>query len=458
MVDSSQAPVPGATITATNKQTRATRVVVSGENGAYRIPDLEPGRYTVTVELQGFQKSQADDVLVLLGRTADFPATLTVGGLSEVVTVTGDTKTQVDLRSTTVAHNVTAEEFDRMPKTRSFQGIALTSPGVNQGDIEGGFQVNGASGAENSFTVDGVNTNSLLYGSSRQDTQFEYLQEVQVKTGGIAAEYGGALGGVISAVTKSGGNRFSGEGHYYYSGNAISAGPVQRLQLSPLDDTTVLNVQDESQRNNRSEVGGSLGGPIVRDRLFFFGSVSPRFIRRTNDYLFSNGTEPGSIPQSQTVTQTFGKVTYSSRRMQANGSVLWTPAAIDRHPVGLRRHGTAVPEQLAGRERRADPARLRSGSDERERQRRLLSERQLVAERSRRAVLRQLRGHRCLDHDLGHLEHAVDRRRRGSRRTCSSRRAPRTRRACSSPTRIRPTPASCRSTTTTRSTRPVHTC
>ena len=325
VTDSSQAPVPGATITATNKQTGATRVVVSGENGAYRIPDLEPGRYTVTVELQGFQKTQADDVLVLLGRTADFPATLTVGGISEVVTVTSDTKTQVDLRSTTVAHNVTAEEFDRMPKTRSFQGIALTSPGVNEGDIEGGFQVNGASGAENSFTVDGVNTNSLLYGSSRQDTQFEYLQEVQVKTGGIAAEYGGALGGVISAVTKSGGNKFSGEGHYYYSGNAISARPVQRLQLSPLDDTTVLDVQDESQKNNRSEVGGSIGGPIVKDHLFFFGSVSPRFIRRTNDYLFSNGTEPGSISQSQTVTQTFGKLTYSSRRMQANGSVLWTP-------------------------------------------------------------------------------------------------------------------------------------
>ena len=214
--------------------------------------------------------------------------------MSEVVTVSGDSEKQIDLRSTTVAHNVTAEEFDRMPKARSFQSIALTSPGVNQGDVEGGFQVNGASGAENSFTVDGVNTNSLLYGSSRQDTQFEYLQEVQVKTGGIAAEYGGALGGVISAVTKSGGNRFTGEGHYYYSGNSISANSVQRLQLSPLDDTTVLNVQDAKQKNNRSEVGGSIGGPIMKDHLFFFGSVSPRFIRRTNDYLFSNGTEPGS--------------------------------------------------------------------------------------------------------------------------------------------------------------------
>src|SRR3954464_4251265 len=86
VTDASQAPVPGATITITNKQTGAVRTVVSGADGGYRITDLEPGRYTVNVELQGFQKVQVDDVLVLLGRVADFPATLKVGGLNEVVT------------------------------------------------------------------------------------------------------------------------------------------------------------------------------------------------------------------------------------------------------------------------------------------------------------------------------------------------------------------------------------
>ena len=83
---------------------------------------------------------------------------------------------------------------------------------MNQGEIEGGFQVNGASGAENAFTVDGVVTNSLINGSSRQNTVFEYIQEVQVKTTGIPAEYGGALGGVISAVTKSGATRCTAKG------------------------------------------------------------------------------------------------------------------------------------------------------------------------------------------------------------------------------------------------------
>ena len=297
VTDSSQAPVPGVTVTATNKQTGAARTTVTGTDGAYRIPDLEPGRYSVTIELTGFQKVQADDMLVLLGRTIDFPAVLKVGGLNEVVTVSADAEKQIDLRSTTIAHNVTAEEFDRMPKARSFQDIALTSPGVNKGDIEGGFQVNGASGAENSFTVDGVSTNSLLYGGSRQDTVFEYLQEVQVKTGGIAAEYGGALGGVISAVTKSGGNKFTGEAHYYFSGSAISATPGAAAAAQPARrHDGVQRAGRERRSNNRNEVGGSIGGPIVRDRLFFFASVSPRFVRRTNDYLFSNGTEPGIDP------------------------------------------------------------------------------------------------------------------------------------------------------------------
>ncbi len=122
VMDSSQAPVPGVTVTATNKQTGASRVVVTGADGAYRIADLEPGRYTVTIELAGFQKVQADDMLVLLGRTLDFPATLRVGGLNEVVTVTADAEKQIDLRSTTVAHNVTAEEFDRIMRPEDMIG------------------------------------------------------------------------------------------------------------------------------------------------------------------------------------------------------------------------------------------------------------------------------------------------------------------------------------------------
>src|SRR5215510_6506079 len=135
----------------------------------------------------------------------------------------------------------------------------------------------------------------------------------------------GALGGVISAVTKSGGNSFHGETHYYYIGSGLSAGPVKRLILDPNNLTTVGYFQDEKQANNQSEFGGSLGGPIVRNRLFFFGSISPRVVRRTNDYNFSAGTQPGSIDQDQTAWQGFGKLTYATGRVHANGSLLMTP-------------------------------------------------------------------------------------------------------------------------------------
>ena len=195
---------------------------------------------------------------------------------------------------------MTAEEFDRIPKGRSFQNLAIASPSVNAGDIEGGIQVNGASGAENSFTVDGVVTNSLVDGRSRQDAVFEYLQEVQVKTGGISAEYGGALGGVISAVTKSGGNAYHGEGHYYFGGGALSAAPVKRLVLDP--STTIRpcgTSRIRSRTNDRHDVGGSIGGPIVKDKLFFFGSLSPRYVRRTNDYQFNSGSEPARSTRSR---------------------------------------------------------------------------------------------------------------------------------------------------------------
>jgi Carboxypeptidase regulatory-like domain/TonB-dependent Receptor Plug Domain len=325
VTDTTKAAVPGATVTATNKETNAQRVAVTGSEGSYRVPDLDPGRYSVTIELQSFQKVVVDDAIVLLGRTLTVDAELRPGVLTEVVTVTSDATRTLDLGSVTLSHNVTSEEFDRLPKGRSFQSIAMAAPGVNSGEVEGGFQVNGASSAENVFTVDGVPTISLIYGSSRQNTVFEYLQEVQVKTGGIDAEYGGALGGVISAVTKSGGNTFTGEAHYYYIGNALGSSPVKRLVLDPVDFNTVGYFDDDKPVNNQNEFGGSIGGPIVRNRLFFFGSLSPRVVRRTNDYRFSNGTEPGSIDQEQTSWQGFGKVTYAAGRVHANASLLMTP-------------------------------------------------------------------------------------------------------------------------------------
>ncbi len=323
VTDQQGSAIPGVTVVATNTQSGEVRSFVTDANGQFTAPDLVPGRYNVRFELTGFSKVERADVSVLLGRTFELDAQMRVGELTETVQVTAEASPLVDQRSTLIAHNVSAEEFDRMPKGRSFQSIAFTAPSVTQGDIEGGFQVNGASGAENSFTVDGTVTNSLINGESRQNTVFEYLQEVQVKTSGITAEFGGALGGVVSAVTKSGGNTFRGEGHYFYEGSRLSAAPVKRLVLNPSTEQTAFYVQDNENPNNQNEFGGSIGGPIVRDRLFFFGSYSPRNEKRTNDYQYTDGTN--SIDRNIWRQQAFGKMTYSGRRFNANWSTLWTP-------------------------------------------------------------------------------------------------------------------------------------
>ena len=326
LTDASGGVLPGVSVVFTNQRSQRVVTVITDGSGGYRA-DLEPGMYTVRFELGGFARQEVPNFEVLLGRQYDLDRSLKVGDVSEAVQVTAEHAPLIDARSTIIAHNVTAEEIDRLPKGRSFQSIALTAPSVNSGEIEGGFQVNGASGAENAFTVDGVNTTSLVNGSSRQNTMFEYIQEVQVKTTGIPAEFGGALGGVISAVTKSGGNIFSGEGHYYFDGSTLSAGPVPRLVLSPIDDTTVSYVQDDTPHDIRHEFGGSLGGPIVRDRVFFFGSFSPRVNTRTNEYMFSSGTNPGEITRRTKLVQTFGKLSVSSRRVNAYVTGLATSAS-----------------------------------------------------------------------------------------------------------------------------------
>jgi Carboxypeptidase regulatory-like domain/TonB dependent receptor-like, beta-barrel/TonB-dependent Receptor Plug Domain len=334
VTDQQGAAIPGVTVSVTSLATNETRAFVTDTNGQFIGADLNPGRYKVSFELAGFTKVERPDVSVVLGRSFEVDTQMQVGGVTESVQVTAEASPLVDNRSTLIAHNVSAEEFDRLPKGRSFQSIALTAPSVNSGEVEGGFQVNGASGAENGFTVDGITTNSLINGQSRQNTVFEYLQEVQVKTSGISAEYGGALGGVISAVTKSGGNVFRGEGHYYYEGSALAVGPVERLVLEPTNEGSAFFVQDNENKNRQSEFGGSIGGPIIANKLFFFGSYSPRLEDRDNFYTFTDGS--GTFNNEIWRQQAFGKLTYSNSRLTANWSTLWTPTTSDGSIFGYR--------------------------------------------------------------------------------------------------------------------------
>ncbi|MDX1983556.1 MAG: TonB-dependent receptor [Bryobacteraceae bacterium] len=325
--DPSGAVLPNVNVTVTNKGTGRVFQTTTGSNGAYLARNLEPGRYTVRFEVAGFTPYEVAEVNLLLGKTLRVDAPMTVARAEQSVQIT-EAAPLIDTTNTVVAHNLTAEEFDRLPKARSFQNLAVLSTSVNSGEIEGGIQVNGASGAENNFTIDGISTNSLINGQSRQDAVFEILQEVQVKTGGISAEYGGALGGVVSSITKSGGNSFHGDVHYYLSGNSLSAGPRKRLLLSPTDDVTTRYFQDTKQKLDRHELGYTLGGYFIKNRLYFFSAASPRWTRRTQEYNFANGAEKGSVDQKALANMLFQKVSFDlTKNIRGSMHWLWTPTA-----------------------------------------------------------------------------------------------------------------------------------
>ena len=326
LVDEADNVLPDTCVLITNLQSARVTTAYTDGSGTYRA-EVEPGIYSVRFEANGFARVEAPRVEIHLGRVLVFGATLRIGSLNETIEVTADNMPVADPAGA-VGRNLTLEEIDRLPKARSFQSLALLAPFVNQGEIEGGIQVNGASGAENLYTVDGLSTTSVINGSSRQNTAFEYVQEVQVKTTGHAAEFSGALGGVISAVTKSGGNIFHAELHYHFSGSVLSAAPVRRLVLDPIDDHTVLYAQDERQPEFRHEIGGSVSGPVVRDRLFFFASFTPSVHRRVQKYLFSSGIDEGDITRTSKWIQAFGKLSLNSSRTHGDLTVLTTPVSV----------------------------------------------------------------------------------------------------------------------------------
>jgi hypothetical protein len=325
--DPSGAVLPNVSVRVTNKASLRVVETTTGGNGEYNVRNLDPGRYSVRFEVKGFAVQEVPEVALGLGQTLRVNAAMTIAQAEQTIQVT-EAAPLIDTSNVTMANNITAEQFNLLPKARSFQNLAVLSTSVNSGAIEGGIQVNGASGAENNFTIDGISTTSLVNGQSRQDAAFEILQEVQVKTGGISAEFGGAMGGVISATTRSGGNAFHGDVHYYLSGNTLSAQPTQRLLLSPTDQITTKYHQDVKQKNNINEIGYALGGYLIRNRLYFFSAASPRFGRRTNDYKFSNGKEPGSIDQKSVSNLAFEKLSFDvTKNLRGNAFFLWTPTA-----------------------------------------------------------------------------------------------------------------------------------
>jgi carboxypeptidase family protein/TonB-dependent receptor-like protein len=311
VVDPQGAVVPGAKVTATNVATGVPRSVNTTSTGNYLLPNLPPGTYDVKVEAKGFADAGSKNLKLNVGDQPTLNFNMAVAGSSQTVEVTAEAPL-IETTKTDVSTSVTDLEMQKLPTfaastggANDYASLALTAPGVKQdtstltGDLIGPGSINNRA---NLYNVDGANiTDQLVSGRDGLGASVDEIQEFQVLTNNYNAEYGQAGGLVINAVTKSGTNQIHGDGHMYFRGRNLQASsPFYNLglldsaipQSSPptgiggpprCPDSDFINIGTPAQKMvnvagcprvpfHRKEGGFTLGGPFIKDKLFWFGS------------------------------------------------------------------------------------------------------------------------------------------------------------------------------------------
>jgi Carboxypeptidase regulatory-like domain/TonB dependent receptor-like, beta-barrel len=296
VTDDQGAPLPGVTVEATSPKLVGKAAAVTDENGAYRLFALTPGLYRVTFALQGFKTVARDGIIVEIEQSIKLNVALEAGAIEEQVTVVGQSPL-IDVKSTVKGMTLTREVFSALPRGRDFDSPVNAIPGVQNEPMLSGISVDGASGAENMFYVDGTDITNLYNGVRGQNVAFEFVDEVQVKASGYQAEYGGSLGGVVNVITRQGGNAFHGDVIAYYSGSGLNGKERDTLRLNPYDISVAeyVNYQDLYGKDDvdRLEAGFDLGGYILRDRLWFFTSFLPVYQQTTRHVVFDPSMTTG---------------------------------------------------------------------------------------------------------------------------------------------------------------------
>jgi hypothetical protein len=328
VMDAQKAVLPGATVTVTSEDTGLMREAVTDSAGRYVIPQLLPGTYTVKADLSGFQAVTRTGMVVRVGEELTIPLTLAVAGVTETLTVTAEAPL-VESTSNRIGTNITGSEIDSLPSAnRSQFSLMQTIPGLvptlQVGSFEGGqFSANGQATNNNLFLVDGQYDNDSRRGGS-QGTQarvsLDSMAEYQVQTHQYGAEYGGSTGVVVNSVTKSGTNNFAGRVFEYYQDDKLAATDYFLKQAGEKNSDFGSNV-----------FGGSIGGPIVRNKAFFFFNYEGTKSREAANLNFPAQAAPLAVSYSSN-TAFSGPNTFLrfDLHMNANNQVSfrWTREAI----------------------------------------------------------------------------------------------------------------------------------
>ncbi len=310
--DPTGAVVVGATVTARNPATNVSRAATTNDEGFYQIVNLPPGDYEVSVEAANFKRAVLPDVKLTVGQRADLDIPLEIGQVGESVTISGATTEVVETSRTAVANTIEQQRIENLPiNERSATGFALTisTVGRDNGRPIGpaptsGLNIGGQRGRSTLVQVDGADYTDNSVNAARSTVSQEAVQEYQVATQMYAAEFGRATGGIVNVVTKGGTNDFHGNIFGFIRHKSIQA----RNPFAPIIDGD----PDKKPPFTRGQYGATFGGPIKRDRTFFFASFEQR--RRQESGFFTSDVAAGlgssiTIPLPGIGPQTFNNLT-----------------------------------------------------------------------------------------------------------------------------------------------------
>ena len=261
--DASGAIVPGATVTVTNVATNAAQTVTTDGEGFYRVPALEPGRYQVTTELSGFRSVEQRDIDVRPATETPVDVKLDPAGVGETVQVVAEAGTLgLNRNSPTIATTITSRMIEELPLSqgRNLNNLILTVPNASSTVGQGTYAVNGNRPRNNNYMIDGSDNNDINVTIPTSTMVPEGVAEFQVMQNPYSVEFGRNSGGQINIITKSGTNSFRGDLFDYYQSSGLNS-------LNNLEKASGLSTPAKEIRH---QLGGDVGGPVMKDRLFFF--------------------------------------------------------------------------------------------------------------------------------------------------------------------------------------------
>jgi hypothetical protein len=331
--DPSGAVVSNAAVELTGTSLVGKKTLTTDSSGYYRFANLPPSTYTITVKASGFSELKREGITVEVGHLPTLDLTMSIGASGTVVEVSGAAPV-IDVTTETTQTNITQDVVQDVPHGRSFQSVIQFAPSARNEPLEGatalgngtgsnspgnssngsayGFSVAGGSDSENSYLVEGQETANLIGGYSHTNVPFDFIQEVQVKSSGIEAEHGGALGGVVNVVMKKGQNNYHGSVFAQFENQGLDGSPIAYSRYNPLDTGTSTSwgsidpayQQYQPIKPKTSDVfpGFTFGGPLVKDKAFFFIGFNPELA--DEERTLSYGPGGGTLPFSRN-TQTY---------------------------------------------------------------------------------------------------------------------------------------------------------